>query len=106
MSTELLMVKTPSIFGGLVWLDQFHIDCVPESVYDFANGTSQWGLAPSPAQNGTTILLGVPLTTKWNVRDISGRIVATGNSNTVELGTAHGIYFVEVEGLGTKQILN
>ena len=96
----------PSIFGGLIWLDQFHQDCVPESVYDFANGNSQWALAPNPAQNGTTTLLGVPMNTQWRVRDITGRIVSTGTSNTVDLGDSHGIYFVEVDGLGTQKVLN
>ena len=96
----------PSIFGGLIWMDQFHIDCVPESVAEFANGNSTWALAPNPAINGSTTILGAPIKARWTVRDISGRIISTGTTNTVELGTTSGIYFVELEGHGVKKILN
>lgn len=96
----------PSIFGGLLWMDQFHQDCVPESVSDFANGITSWGIAPNPAQSGFTTLIGVPLNTQWIVRDMTGRIVKTGNTNTVELGKSKGIYFIEVEGMGIQKILN
>ena len=96
----------PSIFGGLIWMDQFHIDCVPESVAEFANGNSTWALAPNPAINGSTTILGAPINARWTVRDISGRIISTGTTNTVELGTTSGIYFVELEGHGVKKILN
>ena len=87
-------------------MDQFHIDCVPESVAEFANGNSTWALAPNPAINGSTTILGAPINARWTVRDISGRIISTGTTNTVELGTTSGIYFVELEGHGVKKILN
>ena len=96
----------PSIFGGLIWMDQFHIDCVSESVAEFANGDSMWALAPNPALNGSTIILGGPNNARWTVRDISGKIIYTGTTNTVELGTNSGIYFVELEGHGVQKILN
>lgn len=96
----------PSIMGGLLWLDQFHEDCVPESVSEFAFGKTSWALAPNPTQNGITNLLGVPMNTQWVARDITGRIVCSGNSNTLDLGSSHGIYFVEVEGLGIQKVLN
>tara|TARA_B100001564_G_scaffold357986_1_gene375523 strand:+ start:12 stop:1409 length:1398 start_codon:yes stop_codon:yes gene_type:complete len=96
----------PSIFEGLIWMDQFHTDCVSESVAEFASGKSSWSIAPNPALNGSTIILGGPINARWTVRDISGRMIATGTSNTIELGTTSGIYFIELEGNGIKRILN
>ena len=95
-----------SILGGVLWLDQFHQDCVPESVYDFASGETAWALAPNPAELGQTKIMGLPSNTYWKVRDLTGRIITTGSTPTVDLGAVHGIYFVEVEGFGTKKILN
>lgn len=96
----------PSIFGGLTWLDQFHVECDPESVYEYASGRIDWTVAPNPASNCQTTLLGIPSNTPWTVRDLAGRIISQGSSTTVDLGNTSGIYFIEVEGMGIKKVLN
>lgn len=95
-----------SVFGGLLWLDQFHQECVPESVYEFARGNGSIAIAPNPTVQGRTSILGLPSNTQWRVRDITGRIISTGTTTTVEIGEKHGIYFIEVEGHGTVKVLN
>lgn len=93
----------PSIFGGLLWLEQYHAECEPESVSNLSD--IDWAIAPNPAQHGNTTLIGVPSNTKWNVRDLTGRIVNSGAGSEVSLSYTTGIYFVEVEGLGIVKVL-
>ena len=96
-----------AIFGGLVWMDQYRqlFDCIPESVSDF-NNPSDWMIIPNPAINGHTTISGLPLDVAWNLRDISGRILESGNESNITLGECSpGVYFIETEGYGTKRFL-
>ena len=63
----------PSIFGGLLWLQQYYEECEPESVTNLND--MDWTIAPNPAPQGTITLIGVPSQTRWNVRDLTGRVV-------------------------------
>jgi hypothetical protein len=94
----------PSIFGGLLWMQQYHQACGTIGV-DENSSVSAWSMAPNPAVDGYTTLVGVGSNAVWNVRDITGRIISTGTGARVELSGLRGVYFVEVEGRGTQRIL-
>ncbi|MAO45955.1 MAG: hypothetical protein CL823_02280 [Crocinitomicaceae bacterium] len=93
----------PSIFGGLLWLQQYYEECEPESVTNLND--MDWTIAPNPAPQGTITLIGVPSQTRWNVRDLTGRVVNSGVGSEVSLGHTTSIYFVEVEGRGIVKVL-
>jgi pimeloyl-ACP methyl ester carboxylesterase len=95
----------PSILGGMLWMDQFHQECGFVGIEENLNDHSAWTLAPNPAMEGYTTLLGVESSTVWHLRDITGRIVSTGTGAQVELTGLRGVYFVQVEGRGTQRIL-
>ena len=93
----------PSIFGGLLWLQQYYEECEPEYVANLND--MDWTIAPNPAPQGTITLIGVPSHTRWNVRDLTGRVVNSGVGSEVSLGHTTSIYFVEVEGRGIIKVL-
>ena len=95
-----------AIFGGLLWMEQYREDCIPASVSDL-NYYLDWDVIPNPAIDGYTTLNGLPQNVTWNLRDVSGRIIESGNGSSINLGDCSpGIYFIETEGYGTKRFLS
>tara|TARA_B110000444_G_scaffold252082_1_gene280870 strand:- start:1160 stop:2569 length:1410 start_codon:yes stop_codon:yes gene_type:complete len=95
-----------AIFDGLLWMEQYREDCIPESVSEL-NYYLDWDVIPNPAIDGYTALNGLPQNITWNLRDISGRIIESGNGSNINLGDCSpGVYFIETEGHGTKRLFS
>ena len=94
----------PSILSGLLWMDQRLDSCDPESVDDIE---AAWSIYPNPT-SGEFFIQGA-LGSSYRVRDLSGRIIASGlcssTNQALSLNSVSGIYFVEIDGLGTQKLL-
>mgnify|MGYP006146654309 FL=1 len=95
----------PAIFGGMLWMQSYHEDCVAIGIAE-EMGDLVWSIVPNPAVNGTTTLIGLPSDVKWAVKDISGRIIQSGQGVDVHFSNcSEGIYFISTDSWGTQRVL-
>ncbi|PCJ80218.1 MAG: hypothetical protein COA49_09565 [Bacteroidetes bacterium] len=94
----------PAIIGGMLWMQGYHVECIPESVGEIDEMV--WSINPNPAVNGISTLKGLPINTSWDLRDISGRLISRGTGTKIDFtGLPEGVYFVQTNGWGTKKVL-
>ena len=86
-------------------MQSYHEDCVAIGIAE-EMGDLVWSIAPNPAVNGTTTLIGLPSDVKWSVKDISGRIIQSGQGVDVHFSNcSEGIYFISTDRWGTQRVL-
>jgi len=94
----------PAIIGGMIWMQSYHVECIPESVGEIDKMV--WSITPNPVVNGFSTLKGLPANVRWNLLDISGRLITSGISTEIDFtGLNEGIYFIQTDGWGTKKVL-
>jgi len=94
----------PAIFGGMLWMQDFSVECETGNVGGILD--EAWTIAPNPSVNGTTVIAGLPTSVRWEVVDITGRTIHTGSGLQVDFSSnAEGIYFIKTDKWGMKRVL-
>jgi hypothetical protein len=93
-----------AIFGGMLWMQDFSVECEPENVEEMNDEV--WTIAPNPIVKGNTTIIGLPSNVSWHIIDITGRTISSGAGIEVNfLEYSEGIYFIKTDGWGTKRVL-
>jgi hypothetical protein len=94
----------PAIFGGMLWMQDFSVECETNHVGEISD--EAWTIAPNPSVNGTTVISGLPTSVKWDVVDITGRTLHSGTGLQVDFSSnAEGIYLIKTDNWGMKRVL-
>ena len=94
----------PAIFGGMLWMQDFSVECETNHVGVISDEI--WTIAPNPSVNGTTVISGLPTSVKWDVVDITGRTLHSGTGLHVDFSSnAEGIYLIKTDNWGMKRVL-
>jgi hypothetical protein len=93
-----------AIFGGMLWLQDFSVECVTENVSEITEEV--WTVAPNPSVNGAAMIVGLPESVEWEIVDISGRTIHSGTGLKIDFASnAEGIYFIKTDIWGMKRVL-
>ena len=94
----------PAIFGGMLWMQDFSVECETNHVGEISD--EAWTIAPNPSVNSATMIVGLPESVEWEIVDITGRTIHSGAGLKVDFSSnAEGIYLIKTDNWGMKRVL-